>query len=174
MVQKAPRGPPFHPNLKLSAGDTSVSSRLPLTSQGDQFPRRKSPPASRAPLSASQISKVISPLDLGREPEVIDGQRPWSVFSARLVIVRMIVRMVSNSIGRQAMATVKCPKCPATVELTHYFRRGERVYNYGYGSDLFDWCLNPVRAAGDPDRTPKCPDMEEAVTAATRSLDNML
>ncbi len=33
------------------------------------------------------------------------------------------------------MATVKCPKCPATVELTHYFRRGERVYNYGYGPD---------------------------------------
>ena len=72
------------------------------------------------------------------------------------------------------MPTVKCPKCPATVELTHYFRRGERVYNYGYGPDLFDWCLNPVRAAGDPDRTPKCPDMEEAVTAATRSLDAML
>jgi len=90
---------------------------------------------SRAPLSASQISKVISPLDLGLETEVVDGHRPWSVFSARLVIVRMIVRMVSNSIGRQAMATVKCPRCPATVELTHYFRRGERVYNYGYGPD---------------------------------------
>ena len=45
----------------------------------------------------------------------IDGHRPWSVFSAPVVIVRMIVRMVSNSIGRQAMATVKCPKCPATV-----------------------------------------------------------
>ena len=74
-------------------------------------------------------------MDLGPETEVIDGHRPWSAFSAPLVIVSMIVRMVSNSIGRQPMATVKCPKCPATVELTHYFRRGERVYNYGYGPD---------------------------------------
>ena len=89
----------------------------------------------RAPLSASRISKVISSLDLGRQTEVVDGHRPWSAFSAPLVIMRTIVRMVRDSIGRQAMPTVKCPKCPATVELTHYFRRGERVYNYGYGPD---------------------------------------
>ena len=36
------------------------------------------------------------------------------------------------------MATVKCPKCPATVELTRYFRRGERVYNFGYVYDFGD------------------------------------
>ncbi len=113
-------------------------------------------------------------MDFGRETDGFGGHRPWSVFSAPLAIVRMIVRIASNSIGRKAMPTVKCPKCPATVELTHYFRRGERVYNYGYGPDLFDWCLNPVRAAGDPDRTPKCPHMEEAVTAETQRLDTML
>ena len=69
------------------------------------------------------------------------------------------------------MPSVKCPECPATVELNIFYRAGQRGYESVYGPDFLDWCKNPVRAGGDPDRTPKCPYMEEAVKDKTRRLD---
>ncbi len=72
------------------------------------------------------------------------------------------------------MPTVKCPRCSATVRLTPYVQDGQRLYDSDYGSDFFDRCENPVRAAGDPEKPPSCPHMEEALKAEILHLDAML
>jgi len=72
------------------------------------------------------------------------------------------------------MPIVKCTRCPATAQLTQHFRDGQRLYESDYGSDFFDQCKTPVRAAGDPDKTPSCPHMEDALKAEILRLDAML
>ncbi len=69
------------------------------------------------------------------------------------------------------MPIVRCPKCPASVHLTPYFRDGQRRYKSDYGPNFFEWCKKLVRTRGDPDKTPACPHMEKAIRAETLRLD---